>query len=166
MDKQQKRILTIMALLCAAVLVTVCVLFALRSKPIRQDFTPPPFEPQALTGIPPEMESEASYGRMTVNPGFSFCLCAKPTLTDHALSLYVTAPEDNTVWILARIYDEAGILLGQSGLLRPGEYCEAIALSAIPPQGATLTVKVLSYEPDTYYSRGSAQAILTVSRAS
>lgn len=55
-----------------------------------------------------------------------------------------------------RILDEAGNILGESGLLRPGEYVRAVRLEKIPKQPTPVSLKIMAYEPETYYSAGSA----------
>ena len=62
--------------------------------------------------------------------------------------------------VLSRIIllDETGAELGSSGLLKPGEYVQSVALERIPPKSSSILAKILSYEPQTYYSMGSASA--------
>lgn len=48
-------------------------------------------------------------------------------------------------------------MLGQTGLLKPGEYVEYLALDTLPGN-APVIAKILTYQPETYYSMGSASA--------
>ena len=59
------------------------------------------------------------------------------------------------MWLKARILDGSGAVLGETGLLRPGEYVRAAALNTVPAQTVPVTVKIMAYEPETYYSAGS-----------
>ena len=155
MDKTQKIILTVLALVLVAVLVTVTLIMS-------KDFTPPPFEAAAVTGTPTVTDSSLRFGYAKVSEELSLGLCGTCVFSDGALQVYLTSPAENTAWLRIKIYDEKGKLLGESGLLRPGEYVKTVALSSTPT-GETLKIKLLSYEPDTYYSLGSAE--LTVSIA-
>jgi hypothetical protein len=92
---------------------------------------------------------------------FSVGLCGAPQLReDGTLGLYFTNPAENQVWLRLRLYDEAGTLLCESGLLRPGEFLPAVRLSAPAAPGASLSARIYSYEPDTYFNRGSATAVV------
>ena len=94
---------------------------------------------------------------MDIENAFSFATCGKPSLKDGKITAYFTNPEDNEVWLLVKVYDESGKkLLGQSGIIRNGEYVEQIALDKTPSEDCKIIFKIYSYEPDTYYSKGSA----------
>jgi hypothetical protein len=151
MDRKQIVILAIVVTL----LVALCVVAAFLALGNRE-FTPPPFDEAAEAGTPTVTDPDGRYGTATVEEGYSVGLCATPLYKDGALSLYFTCPSTNRAWMLVKIYDEKGRLLGQSGLVRPGEYLSEVALSRAPT-GEKLTVHVLAYEPDTYYSLGTAK---------
>ena len=56
-----------------------------------------------------------------------------------------------------QLLDAKGNLLGETGVLRPGEYVEFVSLTSLPKK-AEVVARILTYEPDTYYSMGSASA--------
>ncbi len=156
MDKQQKIIALSLGALLLVLIVAVIVTAVLQSRPIKGDFTAPSFDPHAIEGIPPETQV-SNYGKMTVSEGFAFCACAAAAMDDQGVKLYFTSPDTNTVWMKIVVRDAKGKLLGESGLIRPGEYLPSVALSERPSNKAsTLYAQVYSYEPDTYYSKGSA----------
>ena len=157
MEKKQKIVLIAVGLLVLVLMIAVIAVATRQIQPIRGEFTPPPFEQNVLVGMPEEPLPQ--YGKMTVSEDFAFCMTATPTLTGNDLALYVASPATHTVWMLVRIYDDAGNLLGQSGLIKPGEYLPSVLLSTLPTE-KKITARVLSYEPETYYSRGSASAEL------
>ena len=66
--------------------------------------------------------------------------------------------------LLSRILDEQDAVLGESGLIRPGEYVQAVKLDTVPRSTANVSLKIMAYEPETYYSAGSARlkTVLTV----
>jgi hypothetical protein len=55
-------------------------------------------------------------------------------------------------------------MIGESGLIKPGEYVESVAISLVPTKNTSIFAKVLSYEKETYYSMGttSGELILRV----
>lgn len=160
MDKQQKIILAILAVFLVAALIAVIAVASRGDSPVVGIFVPPPFEENVVKGSPDP--KPAGYGTMTVNPEFVIGMCARPNLAGTSLGLYFTSPETNTVWMKVRVCDEAGEILAESGLLKPGEYLPTLVLSAVPENAEPLYVTVLSYEPDTYYSEGSVKVELQI----
>ena len=67
------------------------------------------------------------------------------------------------MWLKVRILDVGGNILGETGLVRPGEYVQTVALTTIPKPGTPITLKIMAYEPDTYYSMGAGTLNTTVS---
>ena len=160
MDKSQKIILAVISAILAAALTVLFVLAAQRHAKTGE-FTPPPFEDAAEEGTPVVSDESLRYAHVLVTSELVVGLCATCAIEDESLLLYFASLEHNTAWVRAKVYDERGKLCGESGLLRPGEYVERIALSS-KPRGKTLVVKVLSYEPDTYYSLGTAELTVNV----
>lgn len=116
-------------------------------------FIPPPFEKNALQGEP-DVPPELGYSQLDAQ-AFRAAVCGAPVVLDGEALLYFTNPEDNEVWLKVRILDANGTILGESGLLRPGEYVEAVELSVIPKEN-TVELKLMAYEPETYHSAGAA----------
>ena len=56
--------------------------------------------------------------------------------------------------------DEQGNILGESGVLKPGQYIRSMQLENVPQQAGIVLAKILTYEPETWYSMGSASAQL------
>ena len=46
-------------------------------------------------------------------------------------------------------------VVGETGLLKPGEYIKEVKLDKSLKKDDEITLKVMGYEPDTYYSAGS-----------
>lgn len=59
------------------------------------------------------------------------------------------------MWLKVRLLTEDGAVLGESGLLRPGQYVRSVTLTTVPEQTVPVLLKIMAYEPDTYYSAGS-----------
>lgn len=160
MDKTQKTVLAFVALTLALALVAVFIWAASRRDKVTE-FTPPPFEEAAVEGTPTVSDDTLRYSFAKITEELAVGLCATCERDGDRLQIYFTSLEHNTAWVRVKIYDEKGKLRGESGMLRPGEYVEHIALSSAP-KGDTLTVKVLSYEPETYYSLGSAELVVNL----
>lgn len=78
------------------------------------------------------------------------------------MEVWLTNPDTNTLWLKLRVLDQDGNTLGETGLLRPGEYVRWVELENLPPAGSTVTLKLMAYEPDTYHSGGAASLQTTV----
>ena len=163
MTKKEILILAALAVLVLGMAVAVAVT-AGTSGPavIAGEFVPPSFDAQAVAGTPGELESRRGYGTLTLQKDAVVSLCANVYMEGSDALLYLTAHEGNAGWIRVKILDAQGQVLGQSGLLRPGQYVRAVPLEQVPEAGTILTVKILIYEPDTYYSLGSAGAQIRI----
>ena len=67
---------------------------------------------------------------------------------------YFTNPVENDVWMKLRILDSNEKIIAETGLIRPGEYVQSILFTTIPEDGNSVKLKVMAYEPNTYYSAG------------
>lgn len=118
-------------------------------------FSPPPFDKNAQSGTPAP-EEETGYSQVNAE-AYLFSVCGAPQISGNALLVYLTDPKDSTVWLKVRVLSEEGELLGESGLIRPGEYVEAVQLEEVPREEQQVTLKVMGYEPETYHSAGSVE---------
>ena len=155
MKKKQKNnyILPLAAVLCVLSL-AVMVLALTRQEEIPTEmgeFTPPPFDTAAVVGIP-DVPDGLGYSELDCQV-YKVSLCGKLNADG---DIYLTNPESNEVWLKVRILDVGGNILGETGLVRPGEYVQTVALTTIPKSGTPITLKIMAYEPDTYYSAGAA----------
>ena len=57
---------------------------------------------------------------------------------------------------------QSGELLGETGLIRPGEYVQSVTFDTVPASGATISMKVMAYEPETYHSAGAVTLNTTI----
>lgn len=135
-------------------IVSVAVMIAaLFSVDRTADFVPPPFDPAAQKGTPPA--SLSSDYRALDAQVFQAALCGQPRLLGSAVEVWLTNPEENSVWLKLRILDSEGNILGETGLLRPGEYVRQLQLDETYPPPMQLVLKLMAYEPETYHSAGS-----------
>lgn len=123
-------------------------------------FVPPPFEKNAVYGkpdVPQEIEWNEIDTRM-----YKASVCCVVTLKSNKADIWFTNPESNSVWIKLRVLDQNANILGETGLLYPGEYVKTLYFDSVPQSGETVELKIMAYEPETYYSAGSAVIKTTV----
>ena len=143
-------ILSVVCLIAVAVMLT-----ALLWPESTGEFIPPEFEENAEYATP-DPDSSLGYGKI-YREGMNFCamLCSKIECKENNAVLYFTNPAENTVWMKLRITDEEGNILGESGVLRPGEYVKYVQLEKDIYEDTPVKLKIITYEPETYYSNGT-----------
>ena len=147
-----KKLLMIAAALCT-VSVVVMIFALTMGNQTESSFSPPPFDSAAQTGVP-AVPQNAGYGELDAK-AFRFSAAGELTAENGAVEVWLTNPVENTVWLKVRILDKYGSKLGESGLIRPGEYVQTVKLDIIPKENTDISLKIMAYEPDTYYSAGS-----------
>ena len=163
MKKKQKNnyILPLAAVLC--VLSLAVMVFALTRQDVQTEmgeFTPPPFDAAAVVGSPAvpdglgwqELDAQA----------YIVGICGKFIPNGNTADIWLTNPEGNTVWLKVRVLDEKGNILGATGIIKPGEYVQSVTLDTVPKAGTPIVLKIMSYQPDTYYSEGAVSLNTTV----
>ena len=162
--KKQKKnyILPLAAVLC--ILSLAVMVFALTRQEVQTkvgEFTPPPFESSAVVGSPAvpdglgwqELDTEV----------YKVGICGKFIPKGNTADVWLTNPVSNTVWLKVRVLDEKGNTLGETGLIKPGEYVQTVTLDSVPKTGKSIVLKIMAYQPDTYYSEGAVNFNTTVS---
>ena len=123
---------TALGVLCALCCLSVAVmLFIIIMTNNIEAFTPPEFDKEAITGTP-EVPENLGYSPLEIESGFSTFICGKLSAKNSNVDVYFTSPETNTVWLLLRIIDKTGKVIGQTGIIRPGEYVKTIVLNEVP----------------------------------
>lgn len=162
MPNKKNRLLPVACTLCALSLcVLAAVLLVRESRTEQSGFQPPPFETAAVSGTP-EVPEELGYSPVEAPDAFTAYVCGKPLAENGRVSVYFYSPADNTAWLKLRLLDNTGNILGETGLLRPGEYVKDIELNAPPKNGGAVTLKIMAYEPETYYSLGAVSLKTTI----
>lgn len=138
---------------CALALVFLLVSFEVAENR-EGKFIPPEFEPAAQSGRP-EVPAELGWGEIwQQGMEFKAAVCGVFIVENNEADIYF-ANLEGKAWLKLRVLDEAGNMLGETGLIRPGEYVRSVSLNAAPENGAPITLKIMAYEPETYYSLGS-----------
>ncbi len=139
-----------------ACFLSVLLLFiTLITVPNLNKFTPPPFESDATYGTP--ADAGDSWGQI-YKEGMSFSahVCGRVVPNGNKADVYFTNDEGNSVWLKLRVLDENEKIIAETGLLKPGQYVKSIKFkSGTLTEGAKITMKIMAYEPETYYSEGA-----------
>lgn len=152
--KKSGRTIPILGTVLCVLAITMIVALCLPRTRIGE-FTPPPFEENAVSGVPEVAEELCYYSPYQPGMRYRFSVCGKATTEGQSAVVYFTNPAENTVWMKVRLFDESGAVLGESGLLKPGEYVRTIALNTPVTVEKKFTLKIMGYEPQTYLSAGS-----------
>ena len=138
-------VLVIVCLLCLAMMAAALVY---TQSPAQGEFTPPPFEESAVSGIP-DVPEELGWQELDAQ-AFQVGVCGAVVL------------EGSQVWLKLRILDEDGDVLGETGLIRPGEYVQSVTFDTVPAPGTAISMKLMAYEPETYHSAGAVTLNTTI----
>ena len=162
MSKKQKhshklnyKPLYILGVLAVTAFLVMLIALSVTKDPPRGEFVPPAFESMALQGVP-EVPEELGYtSPYREGMAYRFSVCANVTMDDRMATVYFTSAEENTVYLKLRVLNADGEILGETGLLKPGEYVRVVELCEALDAGTQVQLKIMSYEPDTYLSAGS-----------
>ena len=157
MKKKNTPLILAAAICILSLVVMVFALTAQKQPQAAGEFTPPPFDSAAVVGTP-TVPDGLGYSELDCQ-AYRVSLCGKLSASGH---IWLTNPESNAVWLKVRVLDEKGNILGETGLIRPGEYVQTVALATVPKSGTPITLKIMAYEPDTYYSAGAASLNTTL----
>lgn len=151
--KIENKPLIISAVLCILALTVMVFSLSVGNRQNEVTFVPPPFDPNAQTGIP-EVPKELGWSELDAKV-FRVSVCGVIAPNETMADIWLTNPEDNDVWLKLRILAPDGKILGETGLIKQGEYVQSIILNTVPSTGSPIILKIMAYEPETYYSAGS-----------
>ena len=151
---KRKTVFIFSAVCFVAVIGMILSLALTGEKSGKKEFVPPEFEPMAQKGIPTVTDN--SWTKIYKDGmGFSAHICGRVMIENNSADLFFTNDSDNPVWLKLRILDEKNHILAETGLIKPGEYIKTVEFIKVPQKGAKITLKIMAYEPDTYYSAGA-----------
>ena len=154
--KRKKNIpLMIAALLCIlslAVMTMALVISAGKTEPL--SFTPPPFDADAVQGMP-DVPENLGWGEVDAQV-YKAYVCGVVIPNGDTADTWFTNPESNAVWLKLRVLDSEGNVIGETGIIKPGEYVQTVTFTEVPREADAIALKLMAYEPETYYSAGSA----------
>ena len=137
-----------------AVIMMVLSLVLTGGKADKDGFVPPQFDGKAERGIA-AVENESWTRIFKDGMSFSAHVCGKIVLNGNTADIYFTNDDGNEVWLKLRILDENGNILAETGLIKPNEYIKTVTFDTVPEKGTAVKLKIMAYEPDTYYSAGA-----------
>lgn len=164
MRKTKKRQDGIIPFLCGVLAILVLATAIAMSNPRRTvgEFVPPEFEPAAVSGVP-EVPEELGYAELYQDGmAYRVSVCGEPLAGEKNLTVYFTNTGSNEKYLKLRVLDERGDTLGETGLLRPGEYVQSVALNRSLADGMQIRLKVMGYEPEDYTSAGAVTLSVAV----
>lgn len=153
-QKQNKQV-TILSAVFAIVLVVMIVALSSPREAAIGEFVPPAFDENAVIGTPEVPDGLGYSAPWQEGMAYRFAVCGNVTIEGKQALVYFTNPAENDTWTKLRIYDESGNVLGETGLIKPGEYVQYVALEKSLPVGTAIKLKIMGYEPDTYTSAGA-----------
>lgn len=160
MKQKKNRPLLLAGAVCIVSLAAMVLALTFGGKQEAIPFTPPPFDEAAQTGTP-EVPDALGWSELDAK-AFKVSVCGIFAPEDGKADVYLTNPETNTVWLKLRVLDDKGNTLGETGLIKPGQYVQSVSLTTIPKSGATVSLKLMAYEPETYHSAGAVTLNTTV----
>lgn len=143
--------------------VSLIVMFAVLMKTPQSKqlpFIPPSFEENAILGTP-NVPDGLGWGEVDAQV-YKASVCGVISIDGNTADIWFANPDSNSVWLKLRVLDSEGNILGETGIIKPGEYVQTITFVQIPEVGDTIGLKIMAYEPETYYSAGSAVLTTTV----
>lgn len=160
MRKHPNNLLMIAAALCITMLLVMVISLQYGGKQTQGAFTPPPFAENAAQGTP-DVPNALGWGELDAQV-YKASLCGVFQPKEEVVDIWLTNPASNRVWMKLRVLDVEGNILGETGLIRPGEYLQSIRLDSVPPSGTAIQLKIMAYEPNTYHSAGAVSLNTTV----
>ena len=172
MERSERLILSIAGGIFAILTIVTLIVISGKSpeeepKPKQQqEFLAPAFEANAEQGTPELTEEEIKklrFSNINMADTIYVSMCGSWYLHDENLvDVYFASSDKNTAWIRLIVYSEDGSEMGSTGVLKPGEYVQSLTLNLVPTRDCNLKVKVVSYQPETYYSEGTASASVSL----
>lgn len=155
--RKHTKLVWLSILLCALSLAVMVYALADLAQP-KNRFVPPKFDKTAVQGVPP-LTNEDGYSELNATV-YSFGLCGFLQLDgDHTDVWLYNDAENENVWLKVVLKDLQDNKLGESGLIRPGEYVQSVRLANPPAKTTDVKMVVMGYEPETYYSVGNVTLI-------
>lgn len=153
-EKKNDLIILVWAMCIVSLTIMVLSLLLCGKKTETPTFVPPEFDQASAQGVPNVPEG-SGWSEVDAQ-AFKASICGVVTIENNKADIWFTNPASNTVWLKLRILDTNGNTLGETGLIKPGEYVQSVAFTAIPDIGESIGLKLMAYEPETYYSAGTA----------
>ena len=150
---RKREILPFLAAACTLALVGMTLALVLGGREAEAAVLP--LESAAVRGVPAVAEALGYSAPAAEGVDYRFSLCGSVYMDGASAVVYFTNPAENRVWLRLCVLDGSGRTLGETGLLRPGEYVRAVVLDEPLPAGTPVTIRVTGCQPETYRSAGA-----------
>lgn len=148
--KNNKLLIILCTILAFLAIVIVVLLFSIKSK---ETFKKPDFE-SSVTEIPSDLDYQKSI--LNILDGYSIYISPNPKILDNNyLKIDFLSIPTNEVYIKVRILDSEKNIIGETGLLKAGDYLEKVKLSKSVKVNDNITYKIMGYDQNDYTSAGS-----------
>lgn len=148
--KGNKLLIVLCTILVIFIGIIVFLLFSIKDK---ETFKKPKFD-KNVSEIPEKLDYEKSV--LNILSGYSVYISPSPVVLENDyLKVDMISLEDNTIFIKLRILDEKDNIIGETGILRPGDYLEKVKVNKKLKKNDQIKYKIMGYEKDSYMSAGS-----------
>ena len=141
------------SLLCLTAVAVMLLSLTCWRPQVQGEFVPPAFAADAGNGTP-KVPEELGWTELDAG-AFRVSVCGAVKTRDGKADIWLTNPGENEVWLKLRMLGPDGALMGETGLIRPGQYVQSVTLAGKAEPGMAVTLKIMAYEPETYHSAGS-----------
>ena len=158
----KKSTVIIATVICALSVIAMITAIAVVSSIEEPEFVPPSFDEMAVNGTP---DSPGDSWTPIYREGMSFSahLCGKVIVSGNTADVYFTNDEGNDVWLKLRIVDSEGNVIAETGIIKPGQYIKSVTFSTVPDTGDKISMKIMAYQPETYFSEGAVSLSTKIS---
>lgn len=157
MSRIHKVVVVIFCIIAIGSIVTmIIVLNSAKNNVDYTDFIPPEFEQNAVDGEP-NVPENLGYSLMSLDDEYNIYVCGKLKNEGGKVDAYFTSDINNNVWVKLQIISGTDEVMGETGIIKPGQYVKSIKLKYVPDKETEVKLKVIGYEPETYHSGGSAE---------
>lgn len=154
--KQNMTPIYILGAVALVAVVVMIVALCIPKEAEKGEFVPPAFDSAAVEGTPTVPENLGYSSPYQDGMAYRFSVCGNVTMDGKDATVYFTNDAENEVYLKLRVLDAEGNILGETGLIKPGEYVKDVELSDALAVGTSIKLKIMSYEPETYNSAGPA----------
>jgi len=154
MNRLKKALVPILSVLCIISIVVMVIVLCNEPKN-DAGFVAPEFDVMAIEGIP-EPSQELGWSEIYQDGmNFKVGICGNIVVNGDTADIYFANTAGNAVWLKLRVLDEQNNIICETGLIKPNEYIKSISFENEIQNGEKIKLKIMAYEPETYYSEGS-----------
>ncbi len=149
----KNKYIVILTIISVVLIITTIIIAQVTGS--RKEFVKPEFDSNAINITNEKIPEELQYAEINVEEGYKVGVCNNLVLDEsNNIKIYFRSLKENNVYVKLRIYDKEERVLAETGLIKSGEEIEKIKVENLKDD-TNVIVKIMSYEPDTYYSRGT-----------